>query len=75
MNSGSNSCAEYATFTEPDLTNRMWPTVPPHGTLQVNGHDNRLLGGNLIHLKYNTPSECQGASFSIPITVAAQDAS
>ena len=72
---GSTTCADFVTLTEPDFTTRTWPFIPPHGTLQVNGHDNRQLGANLIHLKSTTPTECQGASFYIPITVSAQDAS
>lgn len=72
---GPSTCADFVTFSEPDFTARMWPLIPPHGILQVNGHDNRQLGQSMIHLKSTTPTECQGASFWIPVTVTAQDAS
>ena len=75
---GSTTCADHAYFMAPNFNTfgaRLWPVIPPHSTLHVNGHDNLALGAKMFHLDDTTPSACQGASFFVPLTVTAQDAS
>lgn len=74
ITSSKAACAPYAHFVAPDLTARPWPLIPPHATLQVSGSDAFQLGLGLIHLAADTPNDCQGALFTVPLTVAAEPA-
>jgi hypothetical protein len=69
------NCGGYAWYSEPpnfgNLTLKQWPIIPAHSTLQVNGTDNYALGKGMIHLTNLSPNNCQGASYSVPLTVTA----
>jgi hypothetical protein len=67
---GQGTCAQYASFVAPSNFDN-WPTIGAHSTLHVNGTDNNRLGVGMIHLASNTPSECQGATFYMPLLVTA----
>jgi hypothetical protein len=66
------SCYPYLTFNGPTSYDN-WPTIAPHGTLQVNGTDASRLGAGLVHLASNTPQGCQGANFSMQLAVYASE--
>lgn len=70
----TGSCGQYGIFLGPSNFNN-WPIIPAHATLQVNGTDNNQLGAGMIHLRSITPQGCQGATYQVPLTVTAQDAS
>ncbi len=70
---GGGTCYLYATFSTPTSFDS-WPTIAPHGTLQVNGTDNNHLGAGMLHLVYNTPQGCQGATFAAQLNVTAAEA-
>lgn len=74
ITSDHGTCGASASFAPPDLGGRPWPVIPPHATLQVNGSDSNQLGLGLIHLAVDTPNECQGATFTVPLSVAAEAA-
>lgn len=74
ISSDRPTCAASASFAPPDLAARPWPLIPPHATLQVTGSDSYQLGLGLIHLAPNTPNDCQGATFTVPISVSAEAA-
>lgn len=67
---GNGSCAGYVKFVAPFNFDN-WPTIPAHSTLQVNGTDNNALGAGMIHLLFDTPNGCQGALFTVALTVQA----
>ena len=74
-----NNCGSHASFVTLNGAGaaalRQWPAIPPHTTLHVNGSDALALGVGAIHLDFYTPNQCMGASFYVPLTVSAQDAS
>ena len=69
---GTGDCAKSVNFVAPANFNN-WPTIGPHTTLQVNGTDNNRLGAGMIHLAFNTPQGCQGATFAIGLNVTATE--
>jgi len=70
---GNGSCYSSTTFVAPTSFDS-WPTIAPHGTLQVNGTDNYHLGAGMLHMAYNTPQGCQGATFAAQLFVTAAEA-
>src|SRR5256886_2270623 len=70
---GNGSCYSSTSFTAPTSFDS-WPTIAPHGTLQVNGTDNYHLGAGMLHMAYNTPQGCQGATFAAQLNVTAAEA-
>jgi hypothetical protein len=69
---GGGSCYSSTSFVAPTSFDS-WPTLGPHGTLQVNGTDNNHLGAGMLHLAYNTPQGCQGATFAAQLNVTATE--
>jgi hypothetical protein len=67
------SCYQWVLFNAPTNFDN-WPTIAPHGTLQVNGSDTNRLGAGMIHLVPTTPQGCQGATFSMQLNVSAVEA-
>jgi hypothetical protein len=67
------SCYSYLSFFSPSNFDN-WPTIAPHGTLEVNGTDGNRLGAGMVHLSNNTPQGCQGANFSMQLAVVAYEA-
>jgi hypothetical protein len=74
VSNGTGSCGSSGFFEAPSNFNN-WPIIPAHATLQVNGTDNNQLGAGMLHLLFNTPQGCQGATYQVLLTVTAQDAS
>ena len=70
---GGGSCYQ-DTFLVAPTSFESWPTIAPHGTLQVNGTDNYHLGAGMIHMVFNTPQGCQGATFAAQLNVTAAEA-
>ena len=70
---GNGSCYTSTSFVAP-TSFESWPTIAPHGTLQVNGTDNYHLGAGMLHMAYNTPQGCQGATFAVQLNVTAAEA-
>jgi hypothetical protein len=68
----SGTCVSSLTVTPPQQFAN-WPTIGPHSTLQVNGTDNNQLGAGMIHMSYGTPNGCQGALFTVGLTVTATE--
>lgn len=74
VTNGNGNCGSSGIFVGPSNFNN-WPIIPAHATLQVNGTDNNALGAGMLHLRSATPQGCQGATYQVPLTVTAQDAS
>jgi hypothetical protein len=86
IGSSNFNCGPHISFVAPPLNNNgftdptkpmplsSWPVIAPHSTLNVNGSDYGGLGSRMVHLDYNTPDECQGASISVGLVVTARDA-
>ena len=72
ITSDRSGCAASARFAAPNLTARPWPVIPPNATLRVGGSDGAQLGLGLIHLAVDTPDTCQGATFTVPLSVSAE---
>ncbi|SRR5712691_2687231 len=70
---GGGSCYSNAFFVAP-TSFESWPTIAPHGTLQVNGTDNYHLGAGMLHMLPTTPQGCQGATFAVQLNVTAAEA-
>lgn len=69
---GVGTCSLYMSFNAPNNFDA-WPTIAPHSALQVNGTDNNALGAGMLHLSNTTPNGCQGALFSVDLTVTATE--
>jgi hypothetical protein len=52
-----------------------WPRIAGRSTLEVDGSAYGGLGAGMVHLSPATPSNCQGATISVNLTVTAADAS
>ena len=70
---GIGTCANSVSYAAPANYDN-WPTIAPHSTLEINGTDNNALGAGMIHLNNSTPNGCQGALFTIHLTVNAVEA-
>lgn len=70
--SPNGDCGFHLTFSPPANFNN-WPVIGPNSTLQVNGTDNNGLGAGMVHLNNATPQGCQGALFSVGLTITATE--